>query len=82
METPHDPNARVGQRGHMSNWQSPHGKRDAGLSDRLRDFVDRLGRDKTLPWVGLGLIADLKAAADEIDGKPEIVPAKTVEYDL
>lgn len=34
----------------------------AGLAERLRGWIDRLGRDKTLPWPGLGIIRDLEAA--------------------
>lgn len=65
----HDPNAKVGQRGHMSNYASPHGKPE-GMAARLRDHMKRLGTDKSLPWVGLGLIDDLACAASMLDGEP------------
>jgi hypothetical protein len=32
------------------------------LAQRLAKWVDRLGSDKSLPWVGLGLIRDLEEA--------------------
>lgn len=51
-----------------------------GLTERLENWADRLGSDKSLPWAGLGLIDDLRAAAQRISGKPE--PKKAVEYDL
>jgi hypothetical protein len=62
-----------------------------GLSERLRDWRTRLGKDKSLPWVGLGLLDDLVAAADALDGadpEPEPEPedweiaVKQKEYDL
>lgn len=52
----------------------------SGLTDRLKEWADRLGRDKSLPWVGLGLIADLEAAAAVLNGEP--IPKKLVEFDL
>lgn len=51
-----------------------------GLADRLEDWIDRLAKDKTLPWPGLGLILDLQTAADTLNGKPE--KPKIEEYDL
>lgn len=33
-----------------------------GLAERLRGWIDRLSRDKTLPWPGLGIIRDLEMA--------------------
>jgi len=62
-----------------------------GLADRLDDWRNRLGKDRSLPWIGLGLIADLQAAADALNGKPAKVAApepeieeweKTLEFDL
>lgn len=57
-----------------------------GISDRLLDWADRLGRDKHFPWAGSGLIADLKTAAAEINRdtrRTQPVPDKSVvEYDL
>lgn len=55
-----------------------YGKRE-GLAARLLEHIERLGKDKTLPWVGLGLIDDLRAASAAISGKTE---KKIVEYDL
>lgn len=34
--------------------------KEEGLEERLAMWVDRLSHDKQLPWVGLGLIDDLK----------------------
>ena len=69
FEASHDPDAKPGQRGHMSAYVSPFGKSE-GMAARLRAHVKKLGTDKSLPWVGLGLIADLNAAATMIDGQP------------
>lgn len=35
-----------------------------GLGPRLRDWAQRLRFDKSLPFVGIGLVADLEAAAE------------------
>lgn len=59
--------------------QPLYGARE-GLPDRLDAWVKRLGEDRSLPWAGLGLIADLKTAAAMLSGKPET--PKNVEYDL
>jgi hypothetical protein len=48
---------------------SPFGKEE-GLSKRLDKWATDLSRQQTYPWVGLGLIADLRAAAAVIDGRP------------
>ena len=32
------------------------------LADRLEKWIERLGQDRSLPWVGLGLVEDLKEA--------------------
>lgn len=50
--------------------QPKYGARD-GLEARLTDWAERLSRDKTLPWIGLGMIADLKAAAAALRGEEE-----------
>lgn len=50
-----EPNAH----GYVSRYVSPHGHL-AGLRERLARALDRLGRDRTLPWVGLGLVNDLE----------------------
>lgn len=47
----------------------PYGKPE-GLSERLDKWASDLGKNTSYPWVGLGLIADLKAAAAVIDGRP------------
>ena len=39
---------------------SPYGRFE-GLPERLQDWIARLGRDRSLPWAGLGLINDLEA---------------------
>ena len=65
------------------------GKRP-GLEKRLAMWAAQLGSDKTLPWVGLGLIDDLKCACRELGGDPDkrYVGTKAapkpapVEYDL
>ncbi len=59
----------------------PFGKPE-GLAERLRDFVRALGTDKTRPWLGTGLVDDLNAAADIIDGKKSGGTPAKVEYDL
>lgn len=69
------------------------GKRD-GLEKRLAMWANQLSRDKQYPWVGLGLIDDLKCAAREMGGNPDMEypdirkptpkpePVKIQEYDL
>lgn len=56
---------------------SPYGK-SQGLEKRLDAWAERLGRDKTLAFPGLGLIEDLRAAARELRGEKPAAP----EYDL
>lgn len=41
---------------------SPYGK-PAGLQQRLAEWAERMGRDRSLPWAGLGIIGDLTLAA-------------------
>lgn len=66
---------------------SPHGKA-AGLSKRLLKFAETLASDKRYPWLGLGLIDDLRAAAAIVEGKEppptldEIETAEQLEWDL
>lgn len=73
-------------------FESPYGKR-LGLRDRINDWIKQLGTDKSLPWVGLGLIADLRLVAEVLPNKieegkefdmnePKAVKPKTVEFDL
>jgi hypothetical protein len=73
------------------------GKRE-GLEKRLAMWARQLGMDKRYPWVGLGLIDDIKAACRELGGDPDkwyddvrpqpkkaTAPApepKAMEYDL
>ena len=45
------------------------GKRD-GLERRLAMWAQQLSTDKRYPWVGLGLIDDLKCASRELGGDP------------
>lgn len=63
------------------------------LEKRLAMWVAQLSMDKSLPWVGLGLIDDLKCACRILGGdpdkqyrdmrKPKEIPAEpTQEYDL
>jgi len=60
-------------------YESPYGK-TKGLPVRLDKWADDLSKNNEYPWAGLGLIADLRAAAAVLDGRP--VPAEEVEYDL
>lgn len=60
----------------------------AALRDRLADWLHRVGHDKTLPWIGLGITSDLRLMLDILDGVPE-APApqpeptpQPVEFDL
>jgi len=58
-------------------YESRFGKRE-GLKERLAEWAERLSHDKTLPWVGLGLIADLELASEIM---PEHLP-EPMEFDL
>lgn len=51
--------AEPNQHGYISSYVSPHGHL-LGLRERLRRTLDRLGTDRSLPWVGLGLVNDLE----------------------
>lgn len=42
-----------------------------GLEKRLAMWARQLGVDKRYPWVGMGLIDDLKAASRELGGEPD-----------
>lgn len=65
-----------------------------GLEKRLAYWARQLSMDKKYPWVGLGLIDDLKCACRELGGDPDKTypdmrkpesapaPAPVVEYDL
>jgi hypothetical protein len=46
------------------------------LADRLENHAEQLARNKSLPWLGLGLHTDLRAAAAVLRGEP--VPTITV----
>lgn len=39
-----------------------------GLPARIDQWIETLSRDKALPWIGLGLIDDLKAVKQALDG--------------
>lgn len=54
--------------------QPKYGARE-GLADRLDDWIHRLGTDRSLPWPGLGLIADLRTARNVLAGVPETAEA-------
>lgn len=47
------------QHGYVSSHVSPHGHL-SGVRERLRRWIDRMGRDRSLPWVGLGFVKDLE----------------------
>lgn len=91
MEAPHDPNAKPGERGYLGpGWDQirSYGKPE-GLADRLLEHIEKLGTDKTLPWVGLGLIDDLRCASEALragyagkgfPAKPSTPPK--LEFDL
>lgn len=42
-----------------------------GVADRLDEHAERLAKDKSTPWLGMGLYDDLRAAASVIRGKPQ-----------
>lgn len=46
-------------------YQSPFGN-PVGLAERMEIWGEGLARDRALPWVGLGLVADVQAAADDL----------------
>lgn len=56
----------------------PYGNPE-GLTDRLREWSERLGKDHRFPFCGLGLFRDLETAADILEGK---APPPKVEFDL
>jgi len=41
-----------------------------GLGRRMNTWANQLSRDKSYPWVGTGLIDDLKCAARELGAPP------------
>lgn len=41
------------------------------LEKRLAMWANQLSRDRKYPWVGLGLIDDLKCACRELGGDPD-----------
>lgn len=49
-------------------YESPHGKAP-GLVARLLGWVDRMGTDRNLPWAGLGIIGDIKLAAQILNSR-------------
>jgi hypothetical protein len=46
------------------------GKRE-NLEKRLAMWANQLSMDKRYPWLGLGLIDDLKCASRELGGNPD-----------
>jgi hypothetical protein len=63
-------------------YKSPYGKAE-GLADRLEQWAERMSMDKTLPWAGLGIIMDLRAATAALRGEPLPDPdAEEMDYDL
>lgn len=48
----------------------PFGKSE-NIEKRLAMWVNGLSTDKSLPWVGLGLIDDLKCACRMLGGNPD-----------
>ena len=66
----------------MSDQERPFGKPE-GLEKRLAMWANQLGRDSRYPWIGLGIIDDLKCAARMLGADPDkLYPAKQTEYDL
>lgn len=65
------------QHGYSSTYEAnrPYGKTE-GLAERLLDHRRILGTDRTLPWVGLGLIEDLAAAAKALGAEPKHIQAE------
>lgn len=65
-----------------------------GIEKRLAMWAAQLSTDKSLPWIGLGLVDDLKCACRMLGGDPDkqypdwrkavpaSEPAKVTEYDL
>jgi hypothetical protein len=63
-----------------------------GIEKRLAMWQKQLSMDKSFPWVGLGLIDDLRCACQMLGGDPDkkypdmrkqpSEPAKAMEYDL
>ena len=47
-------------------YESPFGK-PRGLVGRLADWADRMGKDRSLPWAGLGIIEDLRLMVQVLD---------------
>jgi hypothetical protein len=41
-----------------------------GLGRRLNTWANQLSRDKSYPWLGTGIIADLKCAAQQLGAPP------------
>lgn len=74
----------------MSDNDRAFGKPE-NLEKRLAMWIAQLSTDKSFPWVGLGLIDDLKCACRILGGDPDAryvgaklvpKPAPKVEYDL
>lgn len=66
-----------------------------GIEKRLAMWVTRFSTDRSIPWVGMGVVDDLKCACRMLGGDPDKkypdmrknppsapAPVPTVEYDL
>lgn len=51
---------------HVTGYVSPYGK-PRGLAARLSQWASRMGTDRSLPWAGLGIIEDLRLAAQVLN---------------
>lgn len=45
--------------------------KEEGLGKRLAMWANSLGRNKMYPWLGLGIVDDLKAAARKLGTDPD-----------
>lgn len=54
--------ATEGESDMTGGYVSPYGQ-PSGLSGRLTAWVDRMGKDRSLPWAGLGVLEDMTLAA-------------------
>jgi hypothetical protein len=56
------------------------------IAARLDQHAEQLERNKSLPWLGLGLHKDLRAASAALRGQtlpvPEKIATKIMEFDL
>lgn len=54
--------------------------KDKDLGKRLAYWANQLGTDKRYPWIGMGIIDDLEAAAKQLGAEP--IAELVEEYDL